>query len=144
MNQTLVNGTAYAMTGGNVKVSGTVYSMQKGRCKVSGTVYEIPFTQTQQTCTVTIMTMDGMNFSHMAEIGGNLYVDNAVVEVPAGTRAMCSLICDYDDDRNGIFYNGEQVTYGSGQVSYEFTVHTDLRIMMMVNAGGTRIDIFEE
>lgn len=42
-HKTLINGTAYEVTGGKCLVNGTGYSIQKGRTLVSGTGYDIGF-----------------------------------------------------------------------------------------------------
>lgn len=42
-HKTLVNGTAYEVTGGKCMVDGTVYSIKKGRTLIGGTGYDITF-----------------------------------------------------------------------------------------------------
>lgn len=42
-HKTLVNGTAYEVTGGKCLVNGTVYSVKKGRTLIAGTGYDITF-----------------------------------------------------------------------------------------------------
>ena len=42
-HKTLVNGTAYEVTGGKCLVNGTVYSIKKGRTLIGGTGYDITF-----------------------------------------------------------------------------------------------------
>ena len=42
-HKTLVNGTAYDVTGGKCLVNGTVYSIKKGRTLIGGTGYDITF-----------------------------------------------------------------------------------------------------
>lgn len=45
-HKTLVNGTAYEVTGGKCLVNGTVYSIKKGRTLIGGTGYDIAFEET--------------------------------------------------------------------------------------------------
>lgn len=42
-HKTLINGTAYEVTGGKCLVNGTVYSIKKGRTLIGGTGYDIKF-----------------------------------------------------------------------------------------------------
>ena len=45
-HKTLIDGTAYDVTGGRCLVDGTGYGIQKGRTLVDGTGYDVSFTQT--------------------------------------------------------------------------------------------------
>lgn len=45
-HKTLINGTAYDVTGGKCLVNGTVYSIKKGRTLIGGTGYDIAFEET--------------------------------------------------------------------------------------------------
>lgn len=49
----LIDGTAYAITGGEVLVNGAVYDVAKGKTMVGGTVYDIKFVGDPVTLTIT-------------------------------------------------------------------------------------------
>lgn len=42
-HKTLINGTAYALTGGKTLVGGTVYSIKNGKTLINGAAFELPF-----------------------------------------------------------------------------------------------------
>lgn len=106
-HKTLVNGTAYEISGGKTLVNGTAYSIDKGKTLVGGTAYEVgftpPFTAIIDLGTITTMSMAGM---HIANI--------PVTRLPDGWDTITHVMV------NGILY---EVTDGemSNGVVYTFT-----------------------
>jgi hypothetical protein len=122
-HKTLINGTAYEISGGRTLVNGTGYSIDKGKTLVGGTAYEVGFGhpvlvyggRNGRPCPCTV-TVDGnsTNFTNAFAIET---VSNAAVTV-ASTSAACK-----------ITVNGETVVNGVGEYMLNLSDATHVQMM---------------
>lgn len=82
-HSTLIDGTAYEITGGKVMVGGTVYDIAGGKTLLGGTVYEIAFAPS--TITVNI-TGTGYHANCYVTINGTNYTAATTLEIEPGTE----------------------------------------------------------
>lgn len=124
-HKTLIDGTAYDISGGKAMVSGTGYDIASGRTLVGGTGYEIPFGGPMP---VTIVggklpnTPDNSD-SAFVEYGGKKYV-RTTIEVQAGESVKVVLRSPSPAQivKEQITLNGTVVSSGSGRITYTHTV----------------------
>lgn len=145
-HKTLVNATAYEISGGRTLVNGTGYSIDKGKTLVGGTAYEVGF---GVPCTVTILaygispvgnanvTIDGQTYSAK---GVTVSLDQknptviTEVIVPSGTVMSCSALVPSGTTASwGVSVNGttvaSQSTYGTPAV-YDYVVNGNVRVVL--------------
>ena len=68
-HKTLINGTAYKVTGGKTKVNGTAYGISGGRTLVGGTGYDISF--------LIAFTIDGITYQAEKGMTWNQWVSSS-------------------------------------------------------------------
>ena len=133
-HKTLIDGTAYSISGGKALVDGTAYKIKSGKTLVGGTAYSIEFGGGDM-ATITFGDMSG----GYVEIDGVRYAgSNTTVNVPLGTTIVCSASfhgCDNDACKTGsayIYLNNSQVNvavgYYAGAVTYSYTVNGNISI----------------
>lgn len=159
-HKTLINGTAYEISGGRTLVNGTGYSIDKGKTLVGGTVYEVGFAPTEATVTIkadgvgvgmgSYLTIDGVKY------GTALSTDSYVF--PVGTVISCYAKTDSDDmsganpdygyhsKYGNIMVNGEYVawaTHGDYDATYDYIVTENAYIELENSKGLGRVRITE-
>lgn len=119
-HNTLIDGTAYAIDGGNALVDGTVYAIAEGSTLVNGTAHVIAFTVP---VTVKISGAGNSMYCHVI-INGTKYSSATTLEIEAGTSiTVLSSSSSSTGRRNSkVYLNGTLVASGtSSGVSYTFT-----------------------
>lgn len=160
-HKTLVNGTAYEITGGKTLVDGTAYSIKNGKTLVGGTAYEVGFAKklltklvlsqwggynsTDGKASVTIISPeqfapDPNNPSDVTKSWTVTDADrpNYAIEIPIGSTIECMV----SGTSAGIRLNGSEVVGGAG--TYSHTVTRGTRINLTGYAGYGFIQIFED
>lgn len=124
-HKTLIDGTAYEISGGKTLVNGTAYSIDKGKTLVGGTAYEVGFDNGMRTITIT-RDYDGGNSAEIF-IGDDRYCDGGscwttdggwgawtspiTLVVPVGTQMYFEN--EYEDSYVRVIVNGSEVLYES-------------------------------
>lgn len=142
-HKTLINGTAYEISGGRTLVNGTGYSIDKGKTLVGGTAYEVGFVVDP---VITIIfelasyTMSGSTEYRCGEvqIDGTTYgknyaisngIDQCTLTVPIGTIITCVRRAMGTGYVGKIEVNGVTVSSG-GYGTYDYTVTTNATIVL--------------
>ena len=120
-HKTLINGTAYEISGGKTLVNGTAYNIKNGKTLVGGTAYEVGFVKP------TVKVLLGSDTNSYFKVGE--LSSAGIYEVPVGE----TLIFDVGgDDALGSYIskNNELVVDGSGvpKSHYEHTLTADVAI----------------
>lgn len=121
-HKTLIDGTAYGISGGKTLIDGTAFSIKGGKTLVDGTAYEVGLAQNA------IITITGDSNYTSVVIDGVTYNTATTVEVPIGTVITC--VTQNSNYGGSIKLNYKSVasaTSGSG-VQYEYTVVSDATI----------------
>lgn len=143
-HRTLVNGTAYEISGGKTLVNGTAYSIDKGKTLVGGTAYEVGFSLP---CTVTIksqvlgpqpqifnkayVTIDGQAYkAKELTQSSESAKDVATLVVPSGTVIHC-----YSEGGGtlpgSISVNGGSVGTANGLITeYDYIVNGNIEVLL--------------
>ena len=79
---TLINGTAYGITGGKCLVGGTAYDIKKGRTLVGGTGYDVEFVR--KTIIKVKKVASGFGTAYITVNGGNRIYSTQTLEFEAG------------------------------------------------------------
>ena len=79
---TLINGTAYGITGGKCLVGGTAYDIKKGRTLVGGTGYDVEFVR--KTIIKVKKVASGRGPAYITVNGGNRISSTQTLEFEAG------------------------------------------------------------
>jgi hypothetical protein len=154
-HKTLINGTAYSISGGKTLVNGTAYSIKNGKTLVDGTAYGINFAPS-----TAIITITGIPHSRYADgscskvtINGTVYDANSVsasggsisLEVPVGSEILCKV--GYNNataqaaSTHAVKINGETQTlkymsdstdgaYAGGYYYYNYTVKSNATMVL--------------
>lgn len=147
-HKTLIDGTAYEISGGKTLVNGTAYSIKNGKTLVGGTAYEVGF---GVPCEVTITgdssyTAYGItNYAAYVKIDGVKYGSPAKITVNQGdTISFCvrsaiknpGQIMGYNQPGN-IYLNGTLVYSGSadGEGTYNYTVQGNIAVNVEMYSG---------
>ncbi len=109
-HKTLVNGTAYEISGGKTLVNGTGYKIKSGKTMVGGTVYEVGFAPATAILTIT---------------ASNSARDYLAVY---GTYTTLHIRYTTPDGISGTLEINDNGTYKILKGSYEFPVGTTIRI----------------
>lgn len=132
-HKTLVDGTAYEISGGKTLVDGTAYSIKNGKTLVDGTAYEVCF---REKYTITITSDQSTYFANASVlIDGKYYItENSEIKVVEGSVITCSVTGDYSMGANEsgtgrIIVNGVEVVtaYGCSK-KYDYVVKSDVSI----------------
>lgn len=109
-HKTLINGTAYDISGGKAMVSGTGYDIASGRTLVGGTGYEIPFGGKLIPVNVKGGIASQATFG-LCRYNGEIYT-NGTIYVHPGEKVMVSLRSSLKNNLDGLnFYvNGAYVS----------------------------------
>ena len=152
-HKTLVNGTAYEISGGKPLIDGTAYSIKNGKPLVGGTAYEIEFGSPMVTVTLntslgsgaaskqekltltfpepithpTLGTGSCESITFEAETG----LDGLVFEVPLETSAYCSVSNGSYGGKGSVTLNGTEV--GGG---YTHIITQNTRFYLCVKSDG--------
>lgn len=124
-HKTLIDGTAYEVSGGKTLIDGTAYSIDKGKARVDGTAYEVGFVK-MATVTITGQTgiMPGQKIVYV-EIDGVTYTEATEISVPIGTVITCHGGYLSAVDKGGVVLNG---TIVATTETYEYTVTGAVKI----------------
>lgn len=145
-HKTLVNGTAYEISGGRTLVNGTGYSIAKGRTLVNGTGYDVTFVEmvkvtvktvfegmSGDTASITVIspepfTPDPSNQNNTITSWTVAVYDepNCTIEIPVGSTIECTVSRDKGNADSHISVNGTRVLTGEG--TYIYTVIGDATI----------------
>ena len=145
-HNTLIDGTAYAITGGKVMVGGTVYDIGEGKTLVDGTVYEIAFAPSVVTVKITGTGSTASVCPAYVVINGQTYASAATLELQPGTTVTAHAKYSSMAKSGGVFLNGTKVS----DQDYEYEVSGNVTIALAYSVGefassrnGT-VDITEE
>lgn len=115
-HHTLINGTAYAVTGGTDLVNGTKYQIGGGRTLVDGTAYDVLFAEE----TVKIAVHNGVEARNCYVLYNGQRITSGEIDVKIGETIVV-----YAGSPQGnygyIYLNSVEVVKGSG-VNYSYTV----------------------
>lgn len=142
-HNTLIDGTAYAIDGGNALVDGTVYEIENGTALVNGTAYEIAFAVP---VTVKITKVSGYSANSRyayVEINGTQYTGSTetTIEVSMGTEMFCYATRGVNTSgyMGQIYVDNKPVAAGS-PAKYTYTINTPITVKIS-GSGNRRIDI---
>lgn len=121
-HKTLIDGTAYSVSGGKALVDGTAYSVKNGKTLVGGTVYEVGFGGDMATVTI---KGTGRNSICYATIDGIIYTSAATLSVPVGTVITCSVSDGGKDGSPAIYLNGTFI-YATTRYAHTITKNTSV------------------
>ena len=148
---TLINGTAYGITGGKCLVGGTAYDIKKGRTLVGGTGYGIEFGAPTR-INVTKGTTS-YNDTYITVNGGERISSTQTLEFDAGETVMLSAFANgLGNAYPGIItINGREVGRAEGEPYSEYEFDCTGHIVDVVindsdfyNLNGGTIDITTE
>jgi hypothetical protein len=143
-HNTLIDGTAYAVSGGKVLVGGTVYALAKGKTLVGGTAYDISFSKTV-TVTINTFTEGSANVDYgYVEINGVKYTGSSgkTIEVPAGTEMICYAKPRFSMYSGYVYVNEVEVAQGK-PARYTYTINGPISVKLS-GATATYIRITEQ
>ena len=145
-HKTLVNGTAYEVSGGRTLVDGTGYNIKGGRTLVNGTGYDVKFVEMVNLTVKTIF--EGMNgdtasitvvspepFAPDPSNPNNTTTSwtvwvydepNCTIEIPVGSTIECTVSRVKGNAESCIIANGTTVLTGEG--TYIYTVTGDVTV----------------
>ena len=124
---TLINGTAYGITGGKCLVGGTEYSIKKGRTLISGTSYEINFAP--EIATVTVEGTGSRSYAYIKINENQNGMSEMVISEGTYYARIGSIIeCfAYNFSSSGIYVNGGLVA----RRDYDYTVTKDITVRLI-------------
>ena len=137
--KTLVNGTAYEITGGRTLVDGTGYSIPGGRTLIDGTGYSVSFSTP---CTVAMSgsgwsTSGSMCYTHLIHNGTNY--TSGTIEANVGDTVTVKFYAISSAHELSVKLNGNWV-YGSGSwegvtgsTTYDIVLTGDATFTIEVN-----------
>jgi len=161
-HKTLIDGTAYEISGGKTLIDGTAYSIDKGKTLVDGTAYEVSFAKPIPVITTSSVSYSsdyvGLAYIEFVDVagkawkvdsqGGVLDVDASTAagapiwantfEVPAGTIITC-----YVESKNSYYkayvsVNGTKVVNkGDDDMTYAYTVVGNANIELYTRGTST-------
>ncbi len=132
-HKTLINGTAYSVSGGKTLVNGTAYSIKNGKTLVGGTAYGIEFATPMANLTIECHALTGQVSSYITVNGITIYNTNSntTLDVPVGAVVTCT-ISHVDSGLSSYSYikvNGTKVLSGkTGSYDYVVTGNTKIEI----------------
>ena len=125
--KTMIDGTAYGISGGKSMVDGTVYSIAKGRTMVDGTGYDIPF---GSSTIVVNITGSGSSMFCYVKINDVSYYQATSLEIERGTTiSLTARGTSTGATRSKIYLNGKLVASASSSnpaATYDFTPGDDI------------------
>lgn len=120
--KTMIDGTAYEISGGKSMVDGTVYSIAKGRTMVDGTGYDILF---GSSTIVVNITGSGSSTNCYAQINNVSYYQATSLEIERGTTiSLTARGTSTGATLSKIYLNGKVVanaTSSNYSATYDFT-----------------------
>ena len=125
-HNTLIDGTARAITDGKALIDATVYSISKGKILIDGTVYEIAFGASTFTLNIT-----GTSFLLSGQpcyvlIGNKKYGAGNTLTLEAGTGVTCYLKTNSTDGgSSSIYMNGTRVALEDTGVACKYTFYPE-------------------
>ena len=133
-HKTLINGTAYEISGGRTLVNGTGYSIDKGKTLVGGTAYEVGFDDGMRKITV-VRYRAFTGYGSVTIIGtiyGQTFFDSTEEFIlPVGTSIAC-YVRTYSVSaatENGltakVIVNGNVVAQNNDNTTYNYIVTND-------------------
>lgn len=118
-HNTLIDGTAYEVSGGRTLVDGTGYDISKGKTLVDGTGYEISF---GKTIPVVIVGETKSSYGY-AKIAGVMYYSDAVLTVLVGDTITLAARGASGQQPGRVYINGNKAATSSGTiVLYDWVV----------------------
>lgn len=132
-HKTLINGTAYSVSGGKTLVNGTGYSIKNGKTLVGGTAYAIGFAAPMAKLTIDCNAQTSQVSSYITVNGITIYNTNSdtTLEVPVGSVVTCT-ISHMDSGLSSYSYikvNGTKVLSGkTGSYNYVVTGNAKIEI----------------
>lgn len=130
-HKTMINGTAYEVSGGSALVDGTDFQLGGGKTIVSGTAYDVPFKPATAILKITVAAdskMDGLRMIAEISCGGNDYTNPGEYEVPVGSIVTMKAKGRYSSSDVWIYLNGVKVKTGTGSASYDFAISKNTSI----------------
>lgn len=117
-HHTLINGTAYAVTGGTDLVNGTKYQIGGGRTLVNGTVRDIKFGPDGY-----VISFSGATASAYIKYGDTTYGYGAVSPIvvqPGDKITVWAMSTDYYFNPSTIYRNGTLVAKSREETGYPY------------------------
>ena len=141
-HKTMVNGTAYEISGGKTLVGGTAYSIKSGKTLVDGTAYEVGFAK-PVTITVTGKGLEYHVYIQHKEGGYTTYTSPATFTANVGDTIHCYCTeCwgGYPTTYIRVNYLTMAYTNDEDDISYNYTVVSDATINLYENYASTKRD----
>ena len=150
-HKTMVDGTAYGISGGKALIDGTAFSIKGGKTLVDGTAYDVGFGGAGANVKVTVSNI-GLLVSQPNSTNAYFSIDgvkhNVAEEfvVPIGTNLSC--YCSRGSNTSGkvaIYLNGAEVQYTTNDryhAGYSYAVNGDIEVVLqsgitMTSGGGS-------
>ena len=138
----LIDGTTYAITGGEVLVNGTVYDIGGGKTLVGGTVYEILFKPSKITVKI---TGTGNSTYCYAKINETKYTSATTLEIEPETEISVTVggSSAIGNMKSYVYLNGVQVAKGANsRATYTFMPDCSVVNIELVGSGnGSTVNI---
>ena len=129
-HKTMINGTAYDISGGADLIAGTKYQIGGGKTRIAGTGYDISFAPGLFTVEVTGGKIDG-TYYHMYLVYGGVKYAAESVEIPAGSTVTIKMESTVATYTCKIYLNGSLIKTGSKTLTYNFPVTRNYRVAFM-------------
>ena len=153
-HKTLIDGTAYEISGGKTLIDGAVYEIKNGKTLIDGAVYEVGFNRMIQ---ITITGYGGLGIGYggsaYATIDGQNYynsiTNSSIVYVTPGTVITCTVAAQGTSETSTISLNGTIVASVKGglmtakTISYSYTVNAPITITLYQESKFATLDITE-
>ena len=138
-HKTLINGTAYAVTGGTDLVNGTKYQIGRGRTLVNGTAYDVPFAEE----TVKIAVHNGDEARSCYVLYNGQRITSGEIDVKIG-ETIVVYVGAIKQNQGYIYLNSVEVAKGIN-VKYSYIVTKNATISYSwINAFASECYIVEE
>lgn len=138
-HNTLIGGTAYAITGGKTMAGGTVYDIALGKTLVGGTLYEIVF---GGKIIVTLSNSGNSSLAYVTINGTKYYTAGNTIECEPGTSITIFVSAQQNmyAKNSTIKLNGTTVVQGAAMrgATYTFTPDADTVTISFSSTGGTQ------
>ena len=122
-HKTLIDGTAYEISGGKTLVDGTAYSIKEGKTLIDGTEHEIGFSKT-----LTI-TGNGGYKAFVATDNATYYEGEVTIPFTGSMEIYCRAY-GVSGRAGAIFLNGEVVKMNTNYAEYNYTATGNVKIKL--------------
>lgn len=134
-HKTLIDGTAYEISGGKTLIDGTAFAIDKGKTLVGGTAYEVGFGSPMAKVTLLADTFEYFSYcsayiDYKTPNGDYVHLYTAgEYELPIGTEMVFALKYG-GKDRVSMYItlNDESVASGDMEAFYEYTLTGNITI----------------